>query len=218
VRPESYRVVDWNNIEILSECLDTKKSWRKKRDIVFARNKTYTDLTSLIELANHNKLSLAIYKPKRFIDLTIEPVEREWSPQKLSILDKMSKQLNLFQSPEETKKQFKFVDKLPYKFSYKFEDKCGKRRRLMIEDWEIGALYWHCLKRAKGNEEIALEKVRQKYWTTFTELDTHLFLGTTKAFHGRARNPFVIIGVFPAPKERQPSLLQYVEQPLPLMP
>ena len=84
----------------------------------------------------------------------------------------------------------------------------GKERRLMIEDWEIGALYWNCLRDAEGDEEIALKKVRQKYETQFLDgHDIYLFLGTTKEWHTRrANNPFVIIGVFYPKKVTQASL------------
>ena len=39
---------------------------------------------------------------------------------------------------------------------------------MMIEDWEIGALYWKCLKGAEGDEATALQKVKQKYEKEFT--------------------------------------------------
>lgn len=97
---------------------------------------------------------------------------------------------------------------MPYKFSYKFVDDQGIVSNLMIEDWEIGALYWNCLRLADGNETIALNKVREKYEKTFLkEKDIYLFLGTTKEWHTRrANNPFVIIGVFYPKKETQISL------------
>lgn len=77
----------------------------------------------------------------------------------------------------------------------------------MIEDWEIGALYWNCLRTA-GDETIALEKVREKYEGVFLkEKELYLFLGTTKEWHmRRANNPFVIIGVFYPKQETQISL------------
>jgi hypothetical protein len=37
--------------------------------------------------------------------------------------------------------------------------------------------------------------------------DLHFFLGTTKEFHSWATNPFLIIGVFPIPHEKQLGLL-----------
>ena len=78
----------------------------------------------------------------------------------------------------------------------------------MIEDWEIGALYWNCLKAAEGVETVALEKVREKYEQEFLkQKDIYLFLGTTKEWHTRrSKNPFVIIGVFYPKKEAQTSL------------
>lgn len=64
---------------------------------------------------------------------------------------------------------------------------------MMIEDWEIGALYWNCLERANGDE--AVEKVRAKYWNAFVEsgdYDLTLVLGTTLQHHNkRAPNPYV---------------------------
>jgi len=75
----------------------------------------------------------------------------------------------------------------------------------MIEDWEIGALYWNCLRAADGDESIALQKVREQYESNFfNNKDLYLFLGTTKEWHmRRGKNPFVIIGVFYPKKENQ---------------
>lgn len=60
---------------------------------------------------------------------------------------------------------------------------------------------------ADGNEPIAIDKVKQKYLDTFvTKTDLHLFVGTTKRYHGWASNPFVIIGTFTPPKTRHAEL------------
>jgi len=78
---------------------------------------------------------------------------------------------------------------------------------MMIEDWEIGALYWNSLKRAEGNEEIACEKVKQKYFDDFAKTkDIFLYLGTTRNNHYVSKNPFVIIGTFTPKIEDQLSL------------
>ena len=76
----------------------------------------------------------------------------------------------------------------------------------MIEDWEIGQLYWNCVN-AYG-EEKAPGKVAEKYMDDFSQTkDLHLFLGTTYEWHVRkSRNPFVIIGTFHPPHQRQTSL------------
>jgi len=99
------------------------------------------------------------------------------------------------------------ISKLPYKYSYEFlSEGDHKPRKLMIEDWEIGALFWNCLRNADGDENIANMQVRKKYFEQFREKDLHLFLGTTQRFHNMAPNPFVIIGVFYPPKVLQTSL------------
>ena len=56
-------------------------------------------------------------------------------------------------------------------------------------------------------ERVALAKVREKYMDQFLKTDLHFFLGTTKEFHSWATNPFLIIGVFPIPHEKQLGLL-----------
>ena len=54
-------------------------------------------------------------------------------------------------------------------------------------------MYWNTLRNSESkSEEEACNKVKQKYFDTFTaKHDIYLFLGSQ-----RARNPFVIIGVF----------------------
>jgi hypothetical protein len=85
----------------------------------------------------------------------------------------------------------------------------------MIEDWEIGQLYWNCLRDAKKGgatdeksaEVIALQKVKDRYLDDFTtNKELYLFVGTTKEWHTRRElNPFVIIGIFYPMKEVQAS-------------
>jgi len=158
-------------------------------------------LAELIERAKRNELSLAIFKPTEIMEFIVKETEREWSKDKLSLLEAKARQLSLFQTVEEAEREFSIVNKLPYKFSYRFRDRNGRQAKLMIEDWEIGMLYWNCLKNSAGNEQVAVSKVREKYFDSFIEKDIYLFLGTTKQFHGWARNPFVIIGVFYPPHE-----------------
>ena len=113
---------------------------------------------------------------------------------KLDKLKAKAQQLNLFQIDDNP---FEVVKKLPYKFSYKFTSLDGIERTMMIEDWEIGQLFWNCLKRHEGDESKACEDVKKKYFDDFAKTkDLYLFLGTTREFHLIAPNPFVIIGTF----------------------
>ena len=205
-RPETYKVVDRDSIRPVGDVISTANAWQGRKDIVFSKNRIYTNLTKLIELAKSNTLSLATFKPTKIIGFEIKETERNWPKNKLALLKKKARQLSLFQTPEEVRKEFSVVKKLPYKFYYKFCDDQGRESRLMIIDWEIGALYWNCLKRAGGNEETALAKVRGKFEKSLLKNDRYLFLGTTLQFQRKSRNPFVIIGVFYPPKNPQLSL------------
>jgi hypothetical protein len=155
-------------------------------------------------------LSLAAFRPRRILRFSHEEVEREWDAEKLAELEKEKSQLHLFKDSETVARELQVVRKLPYKFSYQFEDCHGKKCKLMIEDWEIGALYWNCLKDSEGDEPLALAKVRQRYWNEFVQSGKHeiiLVLGTTLEHHNKkSPNPFVIISVFYPGREKQMRL------------
>ena len=207
VRPESYKVDDITQAVTEGAPIGTGQAWAERKQIICKNNPIHNDLTKLIELANGNELSLAIFKPTKICEFRVKEVAREWSYEKLRDLEEKARQLSLFQNEDEVKREFKAVPKLPYKFSYQLEDCNGRQSTMMIEDWEIGALYWNCLKQHDGDEFRAVQMVRQKYMDEFSSCDIHLFLGTTKKFHGRAPNPFVIIGVFYPPFSSQQLLL-----------
>ena len=192
-RPESYKLLDFQKIEIIGEISTDKDGiWEERRKWVL--NEVHNDLEYLINKANNNDLSLATFKPVKFIDFHIEEDSREWDKEKLEWVKARAQQINLFCDADNP---FEVVDKIPYKFFYEFEDINGKRSKLMVVDWEIGALYMNSLRRYEGDEENAVSDVKKKYWDTFVlQKDIYLFLGTTREFHGWAKNPFVIIGVF----------------------
>lgn len=190
-RPESFRPVSHDTeINILGHIKADGDSWSERRKI--ALKKIYTNKTKLITEAKDKNIttSLAVFKPKEITDFKIEEVEREWRKDKVESL----KQMNLFEKG--SSETFQIVRKLPYKFSYTFLDDENKPSTLMIEDWEIGQLYWNSLRR-KGNEKQACEDVKKKYFDDFTKTkDLYLFLGTLSKHHFTAKNPFVIIGTF----------------------
>jgi hypothetical protein len=204
-RPESYRPYSFDSeIKIVGH-LNTENNWAKRKEIVLKN--VYFDLEKLI-LEAHNKktaTSLAVFKPTKIIDFVVENVEREWDKNKIAILEAERKQGNLFKQPENP---FEVVRKLPYKFSYFFEDINGKRSTLMIEDWEIGQLFWNCLAKYKGDETKAVADVRKKYLDDFAKTkDLYFFLGTSKLNHYVSKNPFMIIGTFtPKIELKQPNL------------
>lgn len=203
-RLESYKPKSIQTAFNIVDHLGTEDSWRLRKEIVLKN--VHTNMSKLIAQAKDNKkyTSLAVFKPKVILDFKIEKVDREWDQKKLDTLKAKAQQLNLFQNSDNP---FEVVQKLPYKFSYKFISDDGIERTMMIEDWEIGQLYWNCLKRHEGNEAKACEDVKRKYFNDFAKTkDLYLFLGTTREFHLIVPNPFVIIGTFHPKKIVQQSL------------
>jgi hypothetical protein len=201
-RPESHSPLNYDFNDIITHGkIGTQKNWAERK--MFCTVNVHTNLTQLIELSKApTNVSLATFKPTDIIGFEIKEEEnRDWKDE----WKELRKQGDLFDEDRDPEIQ---IPKLPYKFNYRFIDDEGTESRLMIEDWEIGALYWNCLRSVEGDEQKALEKVREKYEHEFLkEKDIFLFLGTTREWHmRRAKNPFVIIGVFYPLKESQTSL------------
>jgi len=167
--------------------------------------KVYTQLQPLIDGAKANALSLAVFKPSRIIDFIWEEEDRDWDQSKVEEMRDHTLQGVLFEE-DAWRQTFKLINKLPYSFSYRFEDADGKISTMQVLDWEAGQLYWNCLKQSSNDEAAALAKVKEKYFGEFLKKDLHFFLGTTQMFHSWAQNPWVIIGVLPIPHEHQQSL------------
>lgn len=204
-RPESHKVLNFDTMKPAGE-MPTDKSgvWENRRKLIL--KKVDTSLKEIIDGAHQNKFSLSVFKPKNFIKFDWKAeAERNWDPKKIEALEADKKQLDIFKNLEDP---FNVVQKVPYKFSYEFEDESGGHSHMMIEDWEIGALYWNCFKKTKDEKE-ACRLVKKKYWDDFVKTkETFLFLGTTKEFHlKKAPNPYVIVGVFPPKEQLQGSLL-----------
>ena len=200
-RPESYRPHSLESeIKIVGH-IKPRGNWAERKKLTL--NKVYQNLSELIAEAKNKEIctSLAVFKPSKITRFKIEEVERDWDKGKLAKL----LQLNLFEVRSEGK--LEVVKKLPYKFSYTILDNQGQESTMMIEDWEIGQLYWNCLARHEGNESKAVDDVENKYFNEFTKTkDLYLFLGTTQLHHFVSMNPFIIIGTFHPKIESQGSL------------
>ena len=205
-RPESYRPAnaDLSDMEIGS-FINSGNRWLERKRYCCAKEQVYTSMNALIAEAKDPNLgtSLATFKPARFLEFTAAPDEREWKQE----WDRLRNQQALFDEVEWEMPSAP-IRKLPYKFRYRFEDEEGTVSNLMIEDWEIGALFWNCLKSTGGNEKQAIDKVIEKYQGEFMDSskDLHLFLGTTLRWHKVAPNPFVIVGVFYPPVDYRMEL------------
>ncbi len=200
-RPETYSPTDAKAIRKISH-IGTADNWRERRKLVLDKAKVYDRLQPLLKGAKDNTLSLAVLKPAKILDFIWEECERDWDAAKVAAMRNEAAQGELFQD-EQWRQTFMVMQKLPYNFSYRFIDADGTESTMQIMDWEAGQLYWNSLKAAKSDEQTALKKVRQKYIDEFTRRDLHLFLGTIRQFHGFSLNPWVIVGVFPIPHDKQ---------------
>jgi hypothetical protein len=204
-RPETYHAADLKELKPAGH-MDTATNWRDRRKLLLHTSKVYTRLQLIIDQAKDNLISLAVFKPTKITGFTWEEEEREWDSAKVAQMRTQTDQAEMF-ADQTWRQTFKVIPKLPYSFSYAFEDADGKKTKLQVLDWEIGALFWNCLTQCAGDEKKALEKVRVKYVDQFLKTDIHFFLGTTQQFHFVAPNPWVIIGVLPIPHEMQAELL-----------
>lgn len=202
-RPESYRPVNLEQM-VVGDKIGTENAWEARKKIIIAQNVVHTNLNTIIDGAKNNQFSLVVFKPAEVLDFIVRESERDWELSRKEAAKAALTQGQLFD--DEDRSGFKLMPKLPYKFSYRFRDDEGTESTLMIEDWEIGQLYWNCLEGI--NEKEAIRKVKEKYLDDFVKTkDLHLFLGTTHEHHMRkARNPYVIVGTFYPPFVHQESL------------
>lgn len=199
-RMESFQPVNLDTIQV-SPKIPTERDpgWSKRRAVTLDKVPVYTDLTQLIadSYRAEKPISLAMFKPAEILDFYWEDDDKEWNQAKVFEIEN---QLSLFDSPSEEKTSpFRVVEKIPYKFKYKFKDINGRVSNLIITDWEVGMLYRNSRKSTNTDEE-ACQKVKQRYFDEFIKKDIHFYMGTVWSSHQkRYPNPFSIVGVFYPP-------------------
>lgn len=194
-RPESHKI---NHDTIVNlKRIETHGDWKQRKEILLPL--CINSLEELEELHDTNKTSLGIIKPKHIDELLIEKTASEWSAEKQEALNRAVNQQSIFSM---RKVSLKSIEKVPYKFSYRF--KCDnpncKGHTRQILDWEINQSFrkW---KRDYGSEEIALDMIHKRYFEEFTlKCDLYFILGTLKSMD-RFRQ-FSIIGLVYPPKEK----------------
>lgn len=202
-RPETHHPKDFQQMKAVDH-LGYQDGWRERRRLILQRCRVYDRLEPLIVGAKLNSMSLAVFKPTRIRGFIWEDDEREWNPARVAEMRAKTQQSELF-AEDSWRETFRLIPKLPYAFSYQFEDADGRKSTLQVLDWECGQLFWNCFRRCQDEDE-ALEKVKSKYLDDFRERDLHFFLGTTQQFHGFSPNPWVIVGVFAPPFSHQLEL------------
>ena len=181
-RKESYRPL-LESLRPREERLDTRNKWAKRKKYVLARGTR--SMEELYDLQRSENVSVGIIRPRRVTDVVVEEVEREWKPEWRNLF----MQLKLF-GPQQ-----KPLEKIPFRFSYRFEcddPRCRGNHRMMIADWELGRLFL-AMRQKYQDERIAVQKVKDKFLGQMCapSVDTHFFVGTTLQY-----GTWIVLGVF----------------------
>ncbi|MHC4695498.1 MAG: hypothetical protein ACYTFA_02010 [Planctomycetota bacterium] len=184
-RKESYRP-NCDTIKLLGEQISAARNWGERAKYVL-RGKS-DSIEHLKEQQARDRTSLGIFKPKKVHDLVYKQASADWKASFKAALA----QARLWEDRKVSKKPPR---KVPFKFQYVFEcdDSRCKGHRMMIEDWEVGALYWRLVNGGDSPDEAA-KSVREKFLNVLcgADRDTHFYVGTILA-HPKT---WVVIGVF----------------------
>lgn len=189
-RPESYRLRQ-DGIRIISH-LKSGKDWKERKDIILPL-KSHCMCCLAKQRDDNGAPTLGIIKPKKIDRLIITPESPNWTDGQIQILS----QGHLFDAkPKQT------LEKIPYKFQYKFwcDDSGCNSHTMICTDWEMGESWrrwsmqygdkWEHYYRQRFEKEMI-----QKY-------DTHFYVGTVHQHPGT----WIIVGLFYPPQVPMESL------------
>lgn len=186
-RKESYRP-DCDTLITLGDPIPPNPgNWSERAKYVL-KNRAQS-IEDLREQQSRDKTSLGIFKPKKIHNLVVTPDHPEWKESfKRELL-----QARIWEDRTVSKEPPR---KVPFKFQYLFEcddSRCRGKHRVMIEDWEVGALFWRLVDKGATHQEAA-HSVRDKFLHELcgADKDTHFYVGTILNYS----RTWVIIGMF----------------------
>jgi len=187
-RPESYKLKEGSIV--LGEEVDTKDSWRKRKEYVLSDKNVYDSLEALSEARESSGVSLGLVKPRKVDGFKVvhkTPDElREAGQKKQSVMQ----QLSMFEDRMD-------LDLLPVRFVLGFhckDERCDGHN-LSILDWEIGELYRRVRHKADSDDLVEQKVLRE---ICGDSRETLFFLGNMH----RHQHVFCILGFFWPPKEQ----------------
>jgi len=184
LRKESFEV-DIDTLKILSNPLPTKDAWKARKEIILP-----LQAPSLCYLKRRRKQTgdtLGVFKPKTIHKFVIQPDTPEWAP---------AEREKLLQLSVYDKHPFKPLEKVPYRFFYRFtcdEAHCSGHK-LMCVDWELGQAYRIWRRKYGAKWEWAI--INRFETDMILRYDTYFFVGTVHGHPGA----WIIIGLFYPPK------------------
>lgn len=157
---ESLRITD-------DKLLSTSNNWAARKEIVYKlRGPSMCELEE--ECRRNNHPTLGLIRPYQIERLLIQPDSPEWSVQQSARLQ---------QSSMFDKLPSQRLEKIPYKFVYRF--KCSQTcdgHEKSCTDWEMMEFYRRCRREYGHRWE---EQFRNRYEREMIQLnDTHFFVGT----------------------------------------
>jgi hypothetical protein len=190
-RPESYQI-DRDSLRIVSDVLPSKANWRARREVVLPLKSP--SLCALKTQRDANKYpTLGVFKPKSIEALVIEKDRPGWTDDEIA---KLAQGRMFEEAPKED------LEKIPYKFKYKFtcDDSVCPTHDISCTDWEMLQSYRSWKKKYGDDWE---RYFRQTYEAEMIHKnDTHFYVGTM-ASHPHI---WIIVGLFYPPPEIQPAL------------
>ena len=194
-RKESYRP-RCETLKTLGEPLSASRNWAERAKYVLAHRSA--SLEDLQDQQAVDRTSLGIFRPKAVHDLVIAPDDPHWKPSFLQEL----KQARLWEDRSVSREPPR---KVPFRFRYKFEcdDTRCRGHEMMIEDWEVGALYWRLVDQYRLTPEDAAIKVKHKFLDEICNPrnETYFFVGTVLTHP----TSWVVVGLFyPRAQSKQP--------------
>ena len=193
-RIDSYHLVKPHDGGKRIKAISTANGWQERKEIVLPLlAPSMCDLQKDYTASPKSAPTLGLVKPHD-VEFIVEDDTREWLEKKKHALN----QFSLFQDND-----LKPLEKVPFKFSYKFHcshPKCGGHK-MLITDWEIYQLWRNCrdqaLKEGKplpDAEKEAIQKVIEKYKEWMLNRDLYFYVGTVYQY-----GTWIIIGIFYPP-------------------
>lgn len=185
-RKESYRP-HCDTLQALGEPIKTRGGdWSKRAKYVLRCSSQ--SMEELWDRQEEDRTSLGIFRPREIRELKITEDTSEWPPHFRQALQ----QQRLFEWRDVTLVPPR---KVPFKFHYLFscDDARCQGHKMMIEDWEVGRLFWRLVDQG-GEHRAAAEKVREKFFHDLCgpDKETYFYVGTVLA-HPKS---WVVIGLF----------------------
>lgn len=197
-RKESYRP-NLETLRIKGDVIPSNPgNWKQRADIVL--QDVSSSIEELQERYQDDRTSLGIIQPREIKRMEISDTNPEWTDRQKNVM----RQVGLF---EQRDGQLRQIRKLPRKFQYVFscnDSRCTGEHTIMIEDWELAALFWRNVDDLGLSYDEAAGNVRARFFDELCGQDknTYFFMGN----HSQHPNTWLVLGGF-YPKCEDPRLL-----------